>query len=52
MTDYVTARNKLIPHATRYADTLHGPIAPVKGSEKEAWYEAWNKAYHTEMNRP
>ena len=53
MTDYAyeAARNKLIPTAARYANTQHGPIAPVKGSEKEAWYAAWNKAYHTEMNR-
>jgi len=53
MTDYAyeIARNKLIRYAAKHANTLHGPDAPVKGSEKEAWYAAWNKAYHTEMNR-
>jgi len=53
MTDYAyeKARNRLIPTAARHADSQHGPIAPEKGSEKEAWYGKWNRSFHTEMDR-
>jgi len=53
MTDhaYETARNRLIPTAARLANAQHGSIAPVKGSEKEAWYTNWNRSFHTEMDR-
>ena len=48
MTPYETARNRLIPHATRHADNVAGK-KPWKGRAK--WEKRWNRIYLAEMTR-
>lgn len=48
MTPYETARNRLIPHATRHADKTCGK---KPWANKVEWAIKWNQAYLAEMDR-
>lgn len=48
--EYVHRRNALIPLASREADHKTGPN-PKGKNQREMWNHAWNKIFHTEMNR-
>jgi len=48
MTPYETARNRLIPHATRHADKAVGK-KPWRNRVK--WAKQWNRIYLAEMDR-
>jgi len=44
---YQAERNKLIPHAARFADEKFGAI--FKDGDKELWVKNWNRAFLGEM---
>jgi hypothetical protein len=50
--DYIAARNRLIPEAVKVANKKFGVIfkggAPL---DRDEWIAAWNRAYHTTMNK-
>lgn len=48
--NYVVARNKLIPHATKVADRVAGKH-PRFMENQTKWVQRWNKAYLGEMDR-
>ena len=48
MTPYETARNRLIPHATRHADKTCGK---KPWADKVEWAVKWNRAFLAEMTR-
>ena len=51
---YISARNKLIPFAERYANEKHGKAwNPYDHSRqtKESWTIDWNRTFLTEMDR-
>ena len=48
MTPYETARNRLIPHATRHTDKVAGK---KPWTDKDTWAIKWNRVYLAEMDR-
>ena len=45
---YQAARNKLIPHAARYADKMFGKDCD---GDRDEWVRNWNRAYLGEMDK-
>ena len=46
--EYVEARNRLIPHAERYANQK---VGKKPWTNRERWTIAWNLAFLAEMDR-
>lgn len=48
--EYVTARNALIPEAREYADREAGPEPEETGPIRDSWNFKWNRLFHTRMD--
>ena len=48
MSQYEEQRNRLIPHAERYANQK---VGKKPWTDREKWTIAWNLAFHSEMDR-
>lgn len=48
---YEAARNRLIPEAERYANSLYGYYPTGTEQEKATWCDKWNAAFHSMMNK-
>jgi hypothetical protein len=48
--EYEATRMKMIPHAERHANVSAGRW-PKPGQSRIEWYQIWNRAFHSEMER-
>ncbi len=51
---YEAVRDSLIPQAAFYANKVCGSCYNASGAkfkDREAWTNAWNLTYHTQMNK-
>lgn len=49
-TQYIAARERLIPSAEAIADAVAGPKPPLNNITREIWSNTWNLTFHKTMD--